>query len=136
MFPPCFSIQAGAASTHVKEGFFCVEKIKHMKKQGERREGKDRGTGLREQPPDALGTWAPKTHQRFPSLQCDAAAEQLRAMGAGPSQGWHTWARRGQGDMYPPSQLSVLIPLQTSSPHDSPISAQSASTLPAAQIKT
>ena len=64
---------------------------------------------MREQPPDALGTWAPKTYQRFPSLQRDAAAEQLRAIGAGPSQGWHTWARRGQGEMHPASQLSVLI---------------------------
>ena len=46
VFPPCSSIQAGAASTHVKEGFICVEKIKHMKKQGERREGKGkRGKG-------------------------------------------------------------------------------------------
>lgn len=132
MFSPCFSIQAGAASTHVKEGFVCVEKIKHMKKQGVRREGSDRGTSLRERPPDAMGTWSLKTHRGCPSLQHDAVAEQLRAAGAGPSQGGQLISHpqavvlstlgQGESEETCTQHLSSVdsSALQTCSPHDCP----------------
>lgn len=107
----------------------CVRKIKESRGRGKARlgvgcraGGSERAPSLGapwEWPPGTLGTWASKTHQGFPSLKCDIAAEQLGAIGAWLSRGWQVVSHPrgiphtvgpctlGKGDIYQSSQFSV-----------------------------